>query len=365
MAKIILAIDSFKGCVSSAEANRAAADGVAMGTCHTETVTVPVSDGGEGWIEAFHAAMGGSLEEVDTYDPMMRRIKARYLMLDDTAVVEIAQASGLTLLTKEERNPMRATSYGTGIVMSDAINKGARKIVVGLGGSATSDVGTGMLRAMIDKLAPNGRWDDIPQIQHIDFTIACDVRNPLCGPLGAAHVFGPQKGATLEMVDMLDERAKRFAQQSAKHFGYDCSEMPGAGAAGGLGYAFMQYFGAKQQPGIDLLLDIIGFDELIKDADGVITGEGASDKQTLMGKLPMGILNRCKKHGLATALVAGQVKDREMLLDAGFHIVRCINPDGADIREAMKPEVAIGRIKQTVAEISKELLSHPTNCISE
>lgn len=358
--KALLAIDSFKGCVSSLQANRAAADGVVASGCGADTLTVPVSDGGEGWIEAFREAMGGHLVEVDTFDPMMRRIKACYLMLNDTAVVEIAQASGLTLLKKEERNPLRATSYGTGILVADAIKKGARRLIVGLGGSATSDVGIGMLKAVVDVLAPQQRWDDIALLHDLDVTIACDVNNPLCGPMGAAHVFGPQKGANPEMVAVLDERAHRFALHSSKHFGFDRSETPGAGAAGGLGYAFMQYFGARQQSGIDLLLDTIRFDDMLEAADVVVTGEGASDAQTLMGKLPVGILRRCQRHGVPVALIAGQVKDRQQLLDAGFSMVRCINPEGADMHDAMKPVVALGRIKQTVMDITRAMLSNPS-----
>ena len=355
MKKIILVIDSFKGCVSSRLANNAAADGVKAIGNDFLTKTVTVSDGGEGWIDAFHEAKGGDYVEVDTYNPMMKRIKAKYLLLDDTAVVEIAQASGLTLLGKEERNPLRATSYGTGVIIADAMKKGIRKFVVGLGGSATSDAGIGMLKAVVDKMAPHGTFGDIIGLDALDFTVAVDVNNPLCGYNGAAAVYGPQKGATPEMIAVLDERARRFAQHSAKHFGYDCSERPGAGAAGGLGYAFMQYFKATSRPGIDLLLDIIGFDGMVKDADLVITGEGASGAQTLMGKLPMGVLSRCGIQGVPVALIAGQVKDRQQLLDAGFHVVRCINPQGCDIQEAMKPDVAIERIKRTVMDILSEV----------
>lgn len=356
MKKLLLAIDSFKGCLSSLQANRAAADGVVASGCGAATVVVPVSDGGEGWIDAFHEAMGGVYVEVDTFDPLMRNIKARYLMVGDTAVVEIAQASGLTLLGKDERDPIRATTYGTGIVVADAIRRGARHLIVGLGGSATSDAGVGMLQAIVDVFAPQQLWEDVRQVQGLDVTIACDVTNPLCGEKGAAHVFGPQKGASPRQVEVLDERARRFARQSADHFGYDRSNDPGAGAAGGLGYAFMQYFGAKQQSGIDLLLDTIQFDDMLRDADGVITGEGASDAQTLMGKLPMGILRRCRRHDVPVALIAGQVSGRWQLLEAGFSVVRCINPDGADLADAMNPMVASGRISQTVSEIIRDML---------
>ncbi|MBR5326679.1 MAG: glycerate kinase, partial [Prevotella sp.] len=210
--KVVVAIDSFKGCLTSKEANQAAAEGIRNVFPDAEIVQVPVSDGGEGFMEAFYSAIGGSLIEISVRDPLMRSILAKYLLKDETAVIEIAQASGLTLLTKEERNPMVATSYGTGQLVADAVRKGAKQIIVGLGGSATSDAGIGMLRALIDTFARHGEWDDINELKDIHFTIASDVKNPLCGGNGAAHVFAPQKGATPEMVLLLDERARKFAQ---------------------------------------------------------------------------------------------------------------------------------------------------------
>ena len=346
MMKIIVAIDSFKGCLTSKEANQAAAEGIRKVHPDAEIVQVPVSDGGEGFMEAFHAAIGGELVEVPVRDPLMRPVTAKYLLNDETAVIEIAQASGLTLLTDEERNPMVATSYGTGQLVADAVRKGARQIIVGLGGSATSDAGSGMLRALIDAFARNGKWDDIRELADVHFTIASDVKNPLCGENGAAHVFAPQKGATEEMVWRLDERARKFAELSARHFGYDRSQMEGAGAAGGLGYAFLQYLNAECKPGIQLLLETIKFDEIVKDADLVITGEGSADRQTLMGKLPMGILSQSA--GVPVCLIAGRISDREELLKAGFSRVECINPDGISLEQAMRKEVAMQNISHTV-----------------
>ena len=289
-------------------------------------------------MEAFHAAIGGSLEEVVVRDPLMRPVTAKYLLHDEMAVIEIAQASGLTLLTKEERNPMVATSYGTGQLVADAVCKGARHIIIGLGGSATSDCGMGMLKALIDIFAKHGQWDDVEALKDVRFTIASDVENPLYGEKGAAHVFAPQKGATPEMVLRLDERAIKFAELSAKHFGYDRSQQAGAGAAGGLGYAFMQYLNAKSMSGIQLLLDTIRFKELVADADLIITGEGSADRQTLMGKLPMGILEQAGH--TPVYLIAGRISDREELLNAGFARVDCINPPDITLEEAMRKEVA-------------------------
>lgn len=338
--KIITAIDSFKGCLSSAEANQAAAEGIRRCMPDAEIIQIPVSDGGEGWTEAFKAAIGGELTEITVHDPLMRPVAAQYLIKDDTAVIEIAQASGLTLLKKTERNPMTATSYGTGQLVADAVCRGCRHIIVGLGGSATSDCGKGMLEAM-----QNAQHNDVR------FTIATDVKNPLCGENGAAHVFAPQKGATPEMVAELDRQAKEFAEESARLLGYDCQDKPGAGAAGGLGYAFMQYLGAECRSGIELLLDTIDTDKTFAGASLIITGEGSADSQTLMGKLPMGILQRARLHDIPVVLIAGRIKNRRQLLDAGFARVECINPPDLSAEEAMKPERAKENISATTAEI--------------
>ena len=347
--KIVLAIDSFKGCLTSVEANQAAAEGIRAVRPDAEVVQVPVSDGGEGFLDAFHAALGGEMVPIVVHDPLMRRISARYLLKGDTAVIEMAQACGLTLLSADERNPLLATSYGVGLLVADAVRRGARHIIVGLGGSATSDAGIGMIRALIDAFAPHGTWDDVQALRPVRFTIASDVQNPLCGANGAAHVFAPQKGATPEMVSRLDARARRFAEVSARHFGYNRSQQPGAGAAGGLGYAFLQYLDADCQPGIRLLLDALHFRELISDATLIVTGEGSADRQTLMGKLPMGILQQ--SHGIPVALIAGRISDRDRLLRAGFAKVKCINPAGLPQEVAMQSSIACRNIAETVSQL--------------
>ena len=385
MKKVIVAIDSFKGCLTSAEANQAASEGIIDKMPEAQIVQVPVSDGGEGFMEAFQAAMGGSIVEVNVKDPLMRTIVAQYLMQGDTAVIEIAKASGLTLLSSEERNPMVATSYGTGQLVVDAVRKGCKHIIVGLGGSATSDCGIGMLRAIIDSLT-SGRacsrsaiesssdcsrsiaafargesWDNVRELDDVHFTIATDVTNPLCGENGAAYVFGPQKFAqpkatTPEMVEALDARAKRFAEASAKHLGRDCQNKPGAGAAGGLGYAFLQYMNADCRSGIDLLLDSIHFDDLLQDAAFVITGEGSADRQTLMGKLPFGILQRAQKHHVPVMLIAGRIADEQLLLDAGFSRVACINPPNLPLEIALQPATAKENISRAIAQFRVDKL---------
>ena len=378
--KIIIACDSYKGCLSSKEVNEAVASGLKEWNSEDaasemknlspddsvpEIITLEMSDGGEGMLDAFLSAMKGEWVKIHAHDALMRWIEAEYGMVDDTAIIEIAQTAGLDLIEPEQRNPMKATSWGVGEMMMNAYRRGVRRFIVGLGGSATSDCGIGMLKAMGDD------WKKIRQ--KCSFVLASDVTNPLCGENGAAHVFAPQKGADAKMVQMLDDRARKFAEVSAKHFGYDRSEVPGAGAAGGLGYAFLQYFNAEARPGAELLLDEIGFETLIQDADLVITGEGHSDRQTLMGKLPQRILEhvlKCKESDNSHVacsqlagdckspessfplvwLVSGGVSDRQAMLDAGFDRVIQVTPEGMPLDEAMKPDVARYNIVKAIRE---------------
>ena len=357
--KIIIACDSYKGCLSSREVNEAIALGVkewnaddaspeikklSPDDASPEIITLEMSDGGEGMLDAFLSAMKGERVRIHAHDALMRWIEAEYGIVDDTAIIEIAQTAGLALIEPEQRNPMKATSWGVGEMIMNAYRRGVRRFIVGLGGSATSDCGIGMLKAMGDD------WKKIRQ--ECSFVLASDVTNPLCGENGAAHVFAPQKGADAEMVEMLDARAGKFAEVSAKHFGYDRSEVPGAGAAGGLGYAFLQYFGAEVSAGAELLLREIGFDEMIRDADLVITGEGHSDRQTLMGKLPQRILEHVLKNKATTDqqiwLVSGGISEKQALLDAGFDQVLAVSPQNMDLEEAMNPEIAKRNIANAI-----------------
>ena len=353
--KTILAIDSFKGCMSSSEVEDTIA-GV-LDKNGVETLCLPMSDGGEGMLQAFTSAMSGTLEPVYIHDQMMRRVDAQYgIMPDGTAIIEVAQACGLTLVKEEERNPMRSTTYGVGKLLSRAIKRGCRNFIIGLGGTGTSDAGIGMIRALVDIFARGKNFDEAlkTELGECRFTLASDVDNPLCGKNGAAHVFAPQKGATPEMVEQLDRRARLFAEKSALHFGFDKSNEPGAGAAGGLGYAFMQYLGAEMKSGADLLLDLTDFNGKIKDADLIITGEGSADRQTLMGKLPQRILMRGKQLGVPVGLVAGGVEDREELLSAGFSFVESITPEGMPLEEAIKKEVAFSNLRRFATSLNYE-----------
>ena len=351
--KAILAIDSFKGCLTSKEANNAAAKAIHDIFPDAETIEIPVSDGGEGWLDAFHAAIGGEIITIDVCDPLLRPIHADYLKCGDLAAIEVAKACGLTLLAPDERNPLVASTYGVGQLVVDAVRRGCRRIVVGLGGSGTSDAGKGMVKAIEEGLNDGKPMTDCPTLSGVRFSIASDVDNPLCGPRGAAHIFAPQKGATPEMVEILDRQAAEFAKAAAEAFGHDCSLRPGAGAAGGLGYAFMQFLNADCQLGIELLLDTIRFAEIVHNADIVFTGEGSADRQTLMGKLPFGVMRRARTEGVPTYLIAGRVADRQALLDAGFAEAVSINPPDLSFEQAILPQNAKSNIATTV----KSLLS--------
>ena len=353
--KTILAIDSFKGCMSSSEVEETIA-GV-LNKNGLETLCLPMSDGGEGMLSVFTSAMGGTLEPVYIHDQMMRRVDAQYgVMPDGTAIIEVAQACGLPLVKEEEHNPMRSTTYGVGELLSRAIKRGCRNFIIGLGGTGTSDAGIGMIRALVDIFARGKSFDEAlkTELGECRFTLASDVDNPLCGKNGAAHVYAPQKGATPEMVEQLDRRARLFAEKSALHFGFDKSNEPGAGAAGGFGYAFMQYLGAEMKSGADLLLDLTDFNGKIKDADLIMTGEGSADRQTLMGKLPQRILMRGKQLGVPVGLVAGRVEDREELLSAGFSFVESITPEGMPLEEAIKKEVAFSNLRRFATSLVYE-----------
>lgn len=345
--QILLALDSFKGCLSSEEVE--AAFSHALTARGAEVRALPMSDGGEGMLQAFIAALHGEMREVEVHDPLMRPVTACYgLAPDGTAVIETAQACGLTRMTAEKRNPLVATTYGVGELVAHAARHGCRRFIIGLGGSGTSDAGRGMLQGLTDSLAPGGTIEEVLHgaLSGCRFILASDVRNPLYGPEGAAHVFAPQKGATPEMVEELDRRARQFAEESARRMGRDTSSQPAAGAAGGLGYAFLQYLQATTQSGADLLLDLCNFDALLIHTDLVLTGEGRADRQTLMGKLPERVMRRAQAHHVPTWLVAGQALDAEPLLQAGFSRVDSLTPDGMPLEEAIRPEVArknIGR----------------------
>ena len=352
--KIIVAVDSFKGCLTSAQAGHAVEEALRRCCRDAEIITCVVSDGGDGMLEAFASAYGAELCEVAAHDPLMRPIVAHYgVTSQGVAIIESAQACGLSLMSVEERAPLCATTYGVGEMVADAVRQGFHSFIVGLGGSGTSDAGMGMLKAIVDAFAPaGGHIDEVlsGQMSGCSFTLACDVDNPLCGPRGAAEVYGPQKGASRAEVLALDRRAGQFARMSAAHFGHDCSSHPGAGAAGGLGYAFMQYFHARRCSGADLLLEALDMRGMMQGADVVITGEGSADRQTLMGKMPSRVLACAASCGVPVWLMAGRLSDVGQLSQAGFARLAQVTPDGCNLAEAMQAEVAMANIQRTVKE---------------
>ena len=348
MKKIITAMDSFKGCMTSHQANEAVREGL-LETLNNnvEVISFDVSDGGEGFLEAMRP---DEIVHCHVHDAMMRWADSAFGIKDGVGVIEVARAAGLTMIEPEYRNPLVATSYGVGELIANAYRRGCREFVVGLGGSATSDCGLGMLRALRQawQTAHGKMWYDnfdTSVLKELKVTVATDVRNPLYGSNGAAKVFAQQKGATQDMIELLDRRAKTFAKMAALHQGYDASGEAGAGAAGGLGYAFMEFMTAEVKRGADVVLDALNFDDALSGAEAVVTGEGSSDSQTLMGKLPSVVLQRAKEKNIPVYLLAGRIADGEALKAAGFSKLININ-DGWDAADdILREDVAEKRLK--------------------
>lgn len=369
--KVIIAMDSYKGCLSSIEAEKAAEEGVRAVCPDCQVVCLPIADGGEGILEVLVETTHGTYRSLIANDPLMRPLVTRYGVSCDErlAFIEMAAISGLPLLTEAERNPMLTTTFGTGELILHALEHGHREFIIGIGGSATNDAGLGMLQALgyrfLDKngsvLGAGGRiLNQVaiidssfahPALKEAHFSIACDVRNPFCGPEGAAFVFAPQKGADAYMVQILDAGMESLAHLIALSTGIDVSNVPGAGAAGGLGGAFLAFLNAELKPGIELLLQTLAFKEKIEGADLIITGEGKIDCQSVMGKVPYGILQEAKLQNIPVIVLAGSVADLEVLNQVGFRGVYSINPPSISLETAMKPEVAKRNISQTIARI--------------
>lgn len=373
MKKAVLAIDSFKGCLTSAEAEAAAAEGVHAALPECEVIRIPVADGGEGMLDVLIAATHGKSISVQAHGPLMELREARYGISGDgqTAFIEMAAISGLPLVAPEKRNPMQTTTFGTGELIRDALQRGCRHFIIGLGGSATNDAGLGMLRALGFRFSDKtgnvsgyggqmmGKVDSIdtssvhPLLSGCTFTAACDVRNPFYGTNGAAYVFAPQKGADAAMIEALDAGMRHLAAVIFRTTGKDISSCPGAGAAGGMGGSLSAFLNAELKPGIQLLLEMQNFAEQIKDADLIITGEGKSDRQTIMGKVPYGILTEARKQHIPVVLIAGGIEDTDILTRAGFHRIFSITPSPVALEQAMQPEFARMNIRRTVEQICR------------
>lgn len=373
--KIILAFDSFKGSLSSEQAARRAEAAVGRIFPACEVVRTVVADGGEGTTEAILHARGGTSHTVRVHDPLMRPIEARYGTIDQgrTAVLEMAAAAGLTLLGTAERNPLQTTTYGVGEMIADALQHGCRKVLIGIGGSATNDAGCGMLRALgfrlldrngheldgtgasLEQLAGINDRQALTALRDTEFIVACDVDNPLYGPQGAAHVFAPQKGADPQTVERLDAGLRNFASVVERFTGSAFARTPGAGAAGGLGGALLSLLHARLRPGIEMLLDAVEFDRLIDGADLILTGEGRIDRQTLHGKVPCGILAAARKRGVPVIALGGSVENPRELAENGFAALFPIVPGPVSLDEAMREENAGANLENTVEQILRTL----------
>ena len=368
--KIVIASDSFKGSMSSLDVATAASAGVIEVYPDSEIISVNVADGGEGTVEAIVDALGGEIVKVQVSDPLGRKIETSYGIAGETAILEMAAASGLPLLTVEERNPWATSTLGTGEMIMDAIARGCRKFLVGIGGSATNDAGVGMLQAMgfrfydaNGELITQGCGGMLGSIARIDdslvsaavkeaqFTVACDVDTPFCGPEGAAPVFAPQKGADDEMVKRLDEGMASFAKVITEKYAIDIVPVAGAGAAGGMGGAFRAFLGATLKKGIDMVLEAIDFDTTIQGANLVITGEGKVDFQTAKGKTAAGVLNRAKQQHIPVVAIGGCVEMCDSLVQMGFAGIYPILEEKVPLEIAMQRDFAMNNVRKTVAKI--------------
>lgn len=386
--KAVIAIDSFKGSMDSIEAGEAAEKGIRRVFTDAEAIVYPLADGGEGTVQALAKGLGGRLEKVKVTGPLGEPVICEYGIVEEkTAIIEMAGAAGITLVQPKLRNPLNTTTYGVGEVIKDAIGKGCRHFIIGIGGSATNDGGIGMLQALgaefldeggkqvpfgargVEKLASINCEHILFELKECDFRIACDVDNPLCGENGCSHIFGPQKGATPRMAEQMDQWMRKYAKLTEEYFqevkklsadvawnpvdseGNYASNYPGCGAAGGLGFAFRAFLRGKLEPGINIVLEEIGIETAIKDADIVITGEGCLDGQTVMGKAPIGIARLAKKYGKPVIAFSGAVTEdaaacNQAGIDAFFPILRQVTT----LEAAMSPATAIRNMTAAVEQ---------------
>ena len=392
--KIVVAIDSFKGSLSSMVAGKSAKKGILKAITGAEVVVKPLADGGEGTVDALVLGMGGELQIVNVTGPLGEKVDCVYGIIESkeekeiqnilednsdvkslgkrkkTAIIEMSGAAGITLVPENDRNPLHTTTYGVGEVIKDAISKGCRHFIVGIGGSATNDGGIGMLQAlgfgMLDKDGKQVAFgakglkdietitDDnvIPELKECTFRVACDVTNPLCGELGCSTVFGPQKGADSEMIIQMDQWLSQYAKLTSEKYEKSDAKYPGTGAAGGLGFAFLSYTNAVLESGIKIILEETKLEDDIKNADIVVTGEGRLDGQTVFGKAPIGVARIAKKYDKTVIAFSGSVTEdaticNEYGIDAYFPILRKVQT----LQEAMDSENAKENLVATVEQV--------------
>ncbi len=376
--KIVVAPDKFKGSISGKEFCRAVEDGFLRVFPYAEVLKIPLADGGDGTIEVLEEHIPGGKRTIEVMDPLMRRIRASYLYDagSKTAFVEMAEASGMRLLATGDQNCYHTTSYGTGQLIKNALEQGAEKIILGIGGSATNDAGIGMAAALgyqfLDKdgkeLIPVGknlvhikylvdkRVD--PQLKKAKFAVACDVTNPLYGANGAAYVYGPQKGASKEEIELLDAGLRNISRHMKEHFGFEVDDVPGAGAAGGMGAGAMAFLSATLVSGIELLLDLLDMEKELEGADWVITGEGKLDGQTLSGKTIQGLTRVTRKKQIPVAAFCGSISvSREELAGMGIQYAAALMDKAASLDDAIHN--ASGYLEDLTFDFASLLKNNP------
>ena len=393
--KVVVAIDSWKGSLGSLEAGASIAEGVHRVFPEAEVLVRPLADGGEGTVEALTLGMNGRMETVQVTGPLGTPVEASYGIIEEskegcverevgaeqescdrtmertkTAIIEMAAAAGITLVDEKQRNPLDTTTFGVGEMICDAIHKGCRKFIVGIGGSATNDGGIGMLQALgFEFLNANGKQvpfgakglaeivtiiDEhvIPELKECEFKVACDVTNPLCGTQGCSAVYGPQKGATPAMIEDMDQWLFHYARLTQETYPHANWNQAGTGAAGGLGFAFLSYTNAVLESGIQIILEETRLESYIKAADIIITGEGRLDEQTVMGKAPIGVAAIAKKYGKPVLAFSGCVTEdsgvcNQYGIDAFFPVLRTVTT----LEEAMEEELAKRNLSATVEQV--------------
>lgn len=373
---VVIAIDSFKGSMTSMQAGLSAARGIKRVYKDAHITVRPLADGGEGTVDALVNGCDGRMTQVQVTGPAGRPVICPYGIIDEThtAIIEMSGAAGITLVCGEEKNPLNTTTYGVGEVIKDAIQHGCRHFIVGIGGSATNDGGVGMLQALgfgfldqcgsqirfgakgLEDLASITTDHVLPELKECTFRVACDVSNPLCGDQGCSAVYGPQKGASPETVPLMDAWLLRYAALAGEQFPPADAEYPGAGAAGGMGFAFLTFCNATLEPGVQIVLEETGLRQYIQDADLVITGEGRLDGQTVMGKAPMGVAGMAKEYGKPVLAFSGCVtRDATACnaegIDAFFPILRNV----VSLKEAMNPEHAMENMADTVEQVFRAI----------
>ncbi|KKC30555.1 glycerate kinase [Caldanaerobacter subterraneus] len=374
--KVLIAPDKFKGSLSAFTVADSIEEGILKVFPDAVVVKVPMADGGEGTVATLVNVMGGEIIKVRVKDPLLRDIESFYGILRDrnTAVIEMAAASGLYLLKEHEKNPMITTTYGTGQLIKDALDRGCRKFIIAIGGSATNDGGAGMAMALgVRFYNKDGKevgfgGGELSKIYRIDvsnidkrikdceFLVACDVSNPLVGENGASKVYGPQKGATKEMVEILDKNLEHFGRLLEKHFNKRIIDVPGAGAAGGLGAGLIAFLNARLKSGIEIIMDIVDLEQKVRNSDLVITGEGKVDFQTIFGKTVSGIAKLCKKYNKPCIAITGSIDEERQLYKIGITAVFSIIDKPMGLEEAMRDaEVLLKKSTERIFRVIKVL----------